>query len=928
VEANQPVKTSRILLLLVFGFLAQPLCRAGPPMGKVVWWGAGGMDFDRQTPSYEHTNGVIESRHEILTNVVALCPNGEMVLNSDGTPFQLGYMMDLPPPGMKSMFVFSTDVPAGLSNVVSIAMEGESYWAIKQDGTVTRWGNDQDDANVVAELRDIKSIAWAGIPNFLALRNDGTLLGFRLGAATTNAAATGPAVRPVTVDGQVLSNVVAMASLGISPLVLKRDGSLFALGCQTPGVLPRQPQYHIVGNTYNFDPGGEYSQVPYRFTSADPVMAGGKALTHVAAIASSISHSLALMDDGTVVSFGENVPNVARVPAGLSNVVAIAVDESFSLALKRDGMVAAWGDNSSNQTAVPAGLSNVVAIAAGRGFSGVAMALTTGNVPSSVHIQPHGCLEEMAEVSDLVFKARVLSTGPKTKAGIEFGGMPVNETKLQVISVLKGNPTTNIVAFQHFTAPYRGGWSGPGGPPPYYQLQVGQCCLIFAGSMDKPGAFDDPAPNVNVKHPPDEFREIDGQGFSDAAVTPTLDARPLDGLTIKDAYWLELNLLLNNANTNNVFYAIDKLDYMSLAGGSDDEWRHSDVFKRPDVLSALLPLVTNTNEKVASRSLQCFAADSHPASQLRLFADALVRVANNSPSALTRVEAINVLSGMDGEAVSNSLASLLKCPDENVRVSAVGLLPRLPREFAEQALRERADDESASVRLEVAEAIGTGKFAGVLSTLTKLLADSSGPVFLKRLLPTAPLQIYPQSSVGDVRSSAGRALLKFDVDQVADILKTNLNDPTFHVAFISKLAEQDATPWLPELAGILESRLKYSDELSKSPANDPRRISDPTGSIMLIGAYGICWEDIRHYLLRLPREKLPDSDTARYMDLLESTIQNNGETMQEAWKLYELYRTQGLEQRAAGIRQKYASEAWWFDDFDAHHPELKAAVKP
>ena len=42
--------------------------------------GDGGMDFDRQTPSYEHTNGVIESRHQILTNVIALCPNGEMVL--------------------------------------------------------------------------------------------------------------------------------------------------------------------------------------------------------------------------------------------------------------------------------------------------------------------------------------------------------------------------------------------------------------------------------------------------------------------------------------------------------------------------------------------------------------------------------------------------------------------------------------------------------------------------------------------------------------------------------------------------------------------------------------------------------------------------------------------------------------------------------
>ena len=44
---------------------------------------------------------------------------------------------------MMSMFVSAADVPVGLSNVVSIAWEGESYWAIKRDGTVTRWGTGQ-----------------------------------------------------------------------------------------------------------------------------------------------------------------------------------------------------------------------------------------------------------------------------------------------------------------------------------------------------------------------------------------------------------------------------------------------------------------------------------------------------------------------------------------------------------------------------------------------------------------------------------------------------------------------------------------------------------------------------------------------------------------------------------------------------------------
>ena len=602
------MKTSRMISLLVSGFLAQHACWAGPPMGKVVWWGTGGMKFDDQTRSYEHTNGVIESRHQILSNVVALCANGEMVLKSDGTPFLLGYVYDLPPPGMRSMFVTSMDVPAGLSNVVSIAFQSESYWAVKQGGTVTQWGNDKDDAKIVPTLRNIKAIAWAGYSNFLALKNDGTVLGFRLGPGMTNAPATGPLVRPVKVNGQVLSNVEALASQGISPLVLKRDGTVLALGCQTPGVLPRQPQYRIKGNTYQFDFVGEYAQVPYQFTSADPVMAGGKPLSHVEAIASSMSHSLALKSDGTVVAFGENGENVAPVPAGLSNVVEIAVDESFSMALKRDGTVAAWGDNSSNQTAVPAGLSNVVAIAAGIGFSGVAMAITTGEVPASVHRQPRGPLEVMAEISDLIFKGQVLSSAPVVNAGFVLQDMNLHETKFKVISVLKGKPMTNIIAFQHFTTWTRLPGSGPV-LPRYYQFQAGETYLVFAASLDKPDFFYAAPPNNH--HRPDEFRQIFGQNNRMDGVIPTVDARPLEGLTIKDAYWLEMNLLLKDTNPAIALQVISMLDYMSVPGGGrDDHWNHNDYFARADVLKALLPLVTNTNKEVAQEASRCLDEDS------------------------------------------------------------------------------------------------------------------------------------------------------------------------------------------------------------------------------------------------------------------------------------------------------------------------------
>jgi len=75
-------------------------------------------------------------------------------------------------------------VPAGLNNVVSIAIEGDANWAIKRDGTVTKWGGEPDAANVVASLSNIISITYTAYKGYLALKNDGIVLGF---ASTTTA---------------------------------------------------------------------------------------------------------------------------------------------------------------------------------------------------------------------------------------------------------------------------------------------------------------------------------------------------------------------------------------------------------------------------------------------------------------------------------------------------------------------------------------------------------------------------------------------------------------------------------------------------------------------------------------------------------------------------------------------------------------------
>ncbi len=76
-------------------------------------------------------------------------------------------------------------------------------------------------------------------------------------------------------------------------------------------------------------------------------------------------HNLALKSDGTVVGWADGGGYGAiATPPGLTDVTAIAAAQ-HSLALRSNGTVVAWGKNVDNQTTVPSGLSNVVAIAAG-----------------------------------------------------------------------------------------------------------------------------------------------------------------------------------------------------------------------------------------------------------------------------------------------------------------------------------------------------------------------------------------------------------------------------------------------------------------------------------------------------------------------------------------------------------------------------------
>lgn len=87
------------------------------------------------------------------------------------------------------------------------------------------------------------------------------------------------------------------------------------------------------------------------------------ALPYITDIAAGYYHSVALGSNGLVYTWGGD--DRLQTPNGVANIVAIATGEQHIIALRAGGTVIGWGDNSSQQLAIPQGLSSVKAIAAG-----------------------------------------------------------------------------------------------------------------------------------------------------------------------------------------------------------------------------------------------------------------------------------------------------------------------------------------------------------------------------------------------------------------------------------------------------------------------------------------------------------------------------------------------------------------------------------
>jgi YD repeat-containing protein len=250
--------------------------------------------------------------------------------------------------------------------------------AVKTDGTVYAWGDDQDadgflgtgvtesnvTANQVLNLTDISSV-YTGTKTSFAIDTNASLwvwgdnrLG-QLGDGTENDIS-----EPKKLDN--FTNVKSIAAGTDHTIALKNDGTVWAWGYNGEG------QLGVVTAT-------DRSLVPIQVTG----------LSDIASIAVHYHHSYAVKSDGSVWAWGNNDWGQLGVADGtldpqpvpiqitaLSNVASIDSGNRHVVALKKDGTVVVWGENSLYQlgdntlsaTATPvsvASLSGVIAISAG-----------------------------------------------------------------------------------------------------------------------------------------------------------------------------------------------------------------------------------------------------------------------------------------------------------------------------------------------------------------------------------------------------------------------------------------------------------------------------------------------------------------------------------------------------------------------------------
>ncbi|AET66235.1 putative cell wall binding protein [Desulfosporosinus orientis DSM 765] len=279
----------------------------------------------------------------------------------------------------------------GLTDVISVSAGGVHALALKADGTVWAWGNNEYDQLGVEQsspitlprqidsLQNIVGIA-AGLESNLALDNQGQVWAW--GGNEYQQVNNTDDLK--ISDPQIVNNLSGVVKIALGSawsLALKNDGTVWTWGAQK-----------VLFGTDGQEGISDYTDLTQI-----------KGLANVVSISAGFSHSLALKNDGTVWGWGSNeVLQLGNTEqpwfdspvqiSSINNAVSVSAGAYLSMALGKDGSVWTLGANGGGQlgsgssssnlpaSAAPlkaANISKVSAISAGYGF---ALAGTAGSV--------------------------------------------------------------------------------------------------------------------------------------------------------------------------------------------------------------------------------------------------------------------------------------------------------------------------------------------------------------------------------------------------------------------------------------------------------------------------------------------------------------------------------------------------------------------
>lgn len=202
------------------------------------------------------------------------------------------------------------------TNVIDAGYNSKHLWYLKSDGTLKIYYEEYIyDLNHTTH-KTFNNVSKCSINMFygIILKTDGTLHTWPYTEYAGNA------VQYSSSLPSNLNNIKDISCGSLNPTILKHSGEIVEWGTFSHRTQARIPKPNI--------------------SNAIKISAG-------------FSHTLALLDNGTVVGWGFNNDNQIDIPTGLSNIIDISAGYNYSMALRSDGKIICWGNNSYNLCNVP-----------------------------------------------------------------------------------------------------------------------------------------------------------------------------------------------------------------------------------------------------------------------------------------------------------------------------------------------------------------------------------------------------------------------------------------------------------------------------------------------------------------------------------------------------------------------------------------------